>query len=535
MRTREAARVLGAVREGGREREGGRGRPGPAGFPRGAARRTAAWSLLLAVVCALCQLPTWIGRESPDTRSYLSYSLRVLGDSREEATARTVDYYCHSRAVASTRPRAADPRGLGRSSGYLRERTSCERDLAARVKRRTAEGNTAGMVAPFTGSRFAAIFEARPGYPYVLAPFIACFGVVWGLWAASVVLTVLGGVVVLLVLRAAGAPAPVALVGQGLYYALPSVLETMRPMAEGATLLCTGLVLLGCVRALRGRARSGAALVAAALAAQFWVKYSQGLLLAGCLAAAYAVLVARAALRDRAAVRDRVVRGRAVREREQGRERGPGRRRAPEGAGMLAVLLALAAVTAAGPHLLGWPGSSESMQELLTDHFNKPDVTDPWPLFVELSLHFWADWLRRGLMAPLMLFALGVSAWAVLRYDRRTGAVVIAAALAGVLNQAGHPDIVIGPRLIVLVWFLPLIGLPLLLQLLLDGRVPGFRPAPPPVPPAAPALPDGGDGAEPSAEPAPAGAEGAGSRGRPEGGPGRGAPAPAPALRRPAA
>ncbi|PLW72291.1 hypothetical protein C0036_13380, partial [Streptomyces sp. DJ] len=171
-----------------------------------------------------------------------------------------------------------------------------------------------------------------------------------------------------------------------------------------------------------------------------------------------------------------------------------GRRRAPEGAGMLAVLLVLAAATAAGPHLLGWPGSSESMQELLTDHFNKPDVTDPWPLFVELSLHFWADWLRRGLMAPLMLFALGVSAWAVLRYDRRIGTVVIAAALAGVLNQAGHPDIVIGPRLIVLVWFLPLIGLPLLLQLLLDGRVPGFRPAPPPVPPAAPALPDGGDG-----------------------------------------
>jgi hypothetical protein len=61
----------------------------------------------------------------------------------------------------------------------------------------------------------------------------------------------------------------------------------------------------------------------------------------------------------------------------------------------------------------------------------------------------------------------------VVRGRRRAfGAVVLAAAFTGILTQAGHPDINIwGGRLIVLAWLLPVLGVPLLLESLVGGRV----------------------------------------------------------------
>lgn len=49
---------------------------------------------------------------------------------------------------------------------------------------------------------------------------------------------------------------------------------------------------------------------------------------------------------------------------------------------------------------------------------------------------------------------------------------MLAAACTGVLTQAGHPDITIwGDRLIVPAWLLPVLGVPLLLEPVLRGRV----------------------------------------------------------------
>ena len=68
---------------------------------------------------------------------------------------------------------------------------------------------------PFMSPRFMRIFEVRPGYPLFLVPFITVFGVTWGLWIASVVVTVAGGVLAFLILRTLRASLPLALTGFG--------------------------------------------------------------------------------------------------------------------------------------------------------------------------------------------------------------------------------------------------------------------------------------------------------------------------------
>lgn len=74
------------------------------------------------------------------------------------------------------------------------------------VSKRLSAGQTAGHTVPFMPPRFMRIFEARPGYPVFLVPFITVLGVKWGLWTSSVLITVTGGVLAFLVLRTLRAP-----------------------------------------------------------------------------------------------------------------------------------------------------------------------------------------------------------------------------------------------------------------------------------------------------------------------------------------
>src|SRR5690606_7064165 len=104
--------------------------------------------------------------------------------------------------------------------------------------------------------------------------------------------------------------------------------------------------------------------------------------------------------------------------------------------------------------LLRYPSVSESVQDLLTDHFARPDRERPWAEFFQLQGNFWMEWLRRQLWEPLFVAAVAAG---VLGARRRPafGAFLVAAAVTGFLNQAGHPDISIwGERLITLAWLL---------------------------------------------------------------------------------
>ncbi|MFD5805351.1 hypothetical protein [Streptomyces sp. NPDC127020] len=406
------------------------------------------WVLVLAAVFAALQLANVTGRDTPDTKNYLAYTLSLSGEGKRGVATATIDYVCASRAERARRDQGVHVVRFHRPDPTDQVAAECREQEWGVLAPQLAAGRTGGHTLPYMPDRFMRIFEVRPGYPLFLMPFVAVFGVTWGLWAAGVVIACAGGVLAFLILRALSVPVPLALGGQALYYALPCGTTAMRPMTEGLLMALTLAAVWGCALMLRaGRTRAGLALVAGSLAALFTVKHSQSLFLGVCLAAAGALI----ALRRRRG-------GRSSRD-----------------------VLALAAVGLAGAvgtlvlaRLLHYPSVSDSVQDLLTDHFARPDRERPWPEFWQLQGNFWVEWLRRQAWQPLFVAALAAGAWGALRRGGAVGGFLVAAACTGILTQAGHPDINIwGERLIVLAWLLPVVGIPLLLEpVVRGGRVP---------------------------------------------------------------
>jgi hypothetical protein len=391
--------------------------------------------ILIAVVFAVLQLANLTSRDTPDTKNYLSYALSLRGETKQEAAARTIDYVCAGKASVARRNQAVDVLRFHRASPTRRVLAECRRDEWRGVSARLAAGRTAGHIVPFMPPRFMRIFEVRPGYPVLLVPFVTVLGVTWGLWAAGVAVTVAGGVLVFLVLRTLRTSTGAALTGQALFYVLPCGTTAMRPMTEGLMMAVTLAALWGCALVLEGRARAGIWLAGGSLAVLFTVKHSQALFLGLCLTAACAVLLAR-------------------RRRWDGPLRILG---AVAGCAVLATVLLAKA--------LHYPSESESVQDLLTAHYVRPDRAHPWPEFLHLEVAFWVEWLRRQFWEPLFLAAVLAAGWGALRRCPAFAVFLLAAAGTGVLNQAAHPDISVwGDRLIVLLWLLPAVGLPLLLD-----------------------------------------------------------------------
>ncbi|MDP9682126.1 hypothetical protein [Streptomyces griseoviridis] len=415
--------------------------------------RPRTWVLVLAAVFAVLQLANVTGRDTPDTKNYLSYALSLSGEGKRGAAAGAIEHYCASRAAAAKRAQSVHVIRFHRADPTARVTAGCREREWANVERRLRAGQTGGHTAPFMPERFMQIFEARPGYPVFLVPFVSLLGVTWGVWTASVLVAAAGGVLVFVVLRTLAVPVPLALTGQALYYVLPCGTTAMRPMTEGLLMALTLAAVWGCALALRGgregrrSVRRGYWLVGGALALLFTVKHSQALFLGVCLAAAGAAV---------ALVR---------------RRRGtPPGRAVPRLAGLG---LAAALLTSVLARLLHYPSESESLQDLLTGHFARPDRADPWPEFLQLQGNFWTEWSRRQLREPLFAAALAAGVWGALRRPA-FGAFLVAAGATGILTQAGHPDIGIwGERLIVLAWLLPVVGVPLLLEpVVRGGRVP---------------------------------------------------------------
>ncbi|WP_338485199.1 hypothetical protein VM636_18925 [Streptomyces sp. SCSIO 75703] len=410
--------------------------------------RPRTWVLVLAALFAVLQLANVTGRDTPDTRNYLSYALSLSGESKRGAASATIDYVCAGKASVARRDQSVDVVRFHRADPTRQVTDTCREREWRHVEPRLAAGQTAGHTAPYMSERFMRIFEVRPGYPAVLVPFIAAFGVTWGVWAASVAITVTGGVLVFLILRTLSVSVPLALAGQVLYYVLPSGTTAMRPMTEGLLMALTLAAVWGCALVLRaGRRRAGLLLVGGSLPALFAVKHSQALFLGLCLAAAAVLVSLRRRARGEAPDRDVLAVG------------------ALGAAGVLC--------TMALTRLLHYPSEMDSLQDLLTQHFALPDREHPWREFWQLQGNFWVEWLRRQAWQPLFVAALAAGAWGALRRGGTVGVFLVAAAFTGVLTQAGHPDITIwGERLIVLAWLLPVVGLPLLLEPVVHARVP---------------------------------------------------------------
>lgn len=407
--------------------------------------RPRTWVLVLAAVFALFQLAGVTGRDTPDSKNYVSYALSLGGASKREAAAATIDWACSGDASNARRNQSVDVSRFHGPDPTARVTKKCRDFEWGVVERRLASGQTGGHTVPFMPARFMRIFEVRPGYPVFLLPFVTVLGVTWGVWLASVVVAVAGGVLVFLILRTLSVSVPLALTGQALYYVLPCGTTAMRPMTEGLMLALTLAAVWGCALALTRQARAGAVLVGGSLLVLFTVKHSQSLFLGLCLAAAGTAV--------------------AVRRRRHGLA--PGR-------GVVAVT-AVGCCAALGTvllaRLLHYPSETESLQDLLTSHFSRPDRARPWPELLQLEGNFWLEWARRQLWQPLFAAALAAGAWGALRRPA-FGTFLLAAAFTGILTQAGHPDINIwGERLIVLAWLLPVVGVPLLLEPVVRRRL----------------------------------------------------------------
>ncbi|MCX3062317.1 hypothetical protein [Streptomyces beihaiensis] len=400
---------------------------------------------------AVGQLGNVALQATPDTLNYVTYAHRVLGESEAEATRAAGRYYCLSPAHhAVSRHRVGQTTFAGSAAGAG---TAAMRSCEAGVARQLAHSHSfeKAVVWPSATVRYQRIFSSRPGYPVLLAPFIALLGDVKGIWLFSVVVTAAAGAVVALGLRAVGAGPVAALAGQALYYALPIEVTSTRPMSEGVGMLALAVVLFGCLRFAGGRRRSGLAVVTAASAACFAIRYS----------------MAQEALLALALVLWATVRA-------SGGPRGAGAGRRPSGlsgltglTGLAVAVSGLAAVSMAASAVMGWPGLRDSVQDTLTMHYRTPDLPDPWPLFMRLELNFWWEWLKRQVAAPFLLPCLAVAVWGVLRSRGRArllGLLAGAVALTGLVNEAAHPLMAIGPRIMITVWFLPVYGIPLALE-----------------------------------------------------------------------
>jgi hypothetical protein len=393
------------------------------------------WPLLVGAVFSLTQLPSAPGIFYPDSTQYLARTYDLLGetpqDAREEAIQAFCDAYRHPRLIS----RGDGGDGARRADDCV-ERLRAQNGLAP--DNRYGPGITR-RGPPIVSERYEKIFSSRPAVAVLYAPGVAAFGARTGMWVTTLGWTVLGSVLIFLLLRVIGSSAGAAILGQILFLALPIRYWTMAPLAEGMTLALIALCLLGIAYTMTHRTRRGLILMTAGFGLGCFVKYSQFLLFALAVAgtAVVAILLAR-------------------------RHRRPTR---------ALLLVTAASVCFAVLHLavakaLNWPGGTETMQDLATQHFRQPDVADPVGRWMRTNAHFWAAWILEQLRAPLMILAWTAATWGIIRSRTPVGFAIIATLLAGIGNQIGHPNTSQADRLYLVAWLLTVCGLPLLIDAL---------------------------------------------------------------------
>lgn len=396
--------------------------------------RLLSWAPL---ACAFVFIAVQLGAASQhagynDGYRYGLHTLRLLGVPQQEAHAAALRMYCQRKANARERDRNLDPwRRYHESSTLTSDINSCVRSNPTRL-------------AP-TSPRYQAIFDSRPGFPLLAAPFVKVLGLNQGLLLASSLLGAAGGLAVFLLLRLAQAPRGPAVVGQLLYYALPTGFWASRTLSEGAMLLGTIAVLAGAGLLVQRRIGPGLTVTVLGQFVCFLVKYSQVPMLGiGLAAAAVGIWLFERESRHLGTV----LLGTSA-------------------LGALAAGLVL-------PRLLSWPGFEDSLQDTFTHHFQKgPDVADPLSRLVELNAVFWTQWLQEQAQQPLLLLATVVATAALWRWSRSFALIVSAAAATGIATEIAHPLWVEGDRLYVAVWLAAVFGLPLLWPLIRRGGEPG--------------------------------------------------------------
>jgi hypothetical protein len=387
------------------------------GFPgRRLPRSLAAWALLVSTlaVAVMAGEPSKL-RDTTwnDTYRYIITIERDLGHSDAQAQAIALDYYCTD--LARTTTAAADRAGA---------RANCRNYWAAQ-----------GGLAP-NNPRYNQIFQARPGYPLLAAPFVAAFGLGAGLAMLSALLTLAMGWGVVLLIRLAGGGPLAALAGMIACYTLPTWFWLQQFLTEAPALVLTIAVLIGAILVLRGRTRLGLAVSAAAYVCGFAVRYSTFSALAGSLVLMIGLLVWRTPERRN--------------------------RRTAVLAGFSALAFVVLTVI---PPLLNWPGFKASIEELLTTHYTTPTPDNLYGKWLSLNKRYWIATADNYALQPLMPALVLLGAFLLWRYQRELAALVTAAALTGLASAAVHPQTGQLDRLYLQVYLLAVCGLPMLADL----------------------------------------------------------------------
>lgn len=391
--------------------------------------------LLTVVVFVLLHVLAYPGtRFSNDSYRYARSAYVFLGVPYRKAQDKALRAYC------------ADTAAMLRRNRMLHQI-----DFRAPVRRHEFQDCLAQHADGLNPSnpRYEAIFHARPAYPLVAAPFVRLLGAKAGLTAVALGFTALGGLLVLVLLRALRAPPPVSWLGQCLYYVTPIGLWGSRPMTEGPVTALMVAMLLGAVWLHQGRRVAGTLLSVGAFALGFAVKYSSFALVGPCLVAASAMALILV---------------------PQARHKGT--------RCLLIVSLFESLAAFAMSRALRLPGLEDSLQDTFSLHWTYAEVADPWRRLLRLDANYWWQWLQGEALAPSLLFLLALGVWGAMSRSLPVALCLIAVGGTGLLTTAAHPVAMEGDRLYVQLWLIVVVGLPLLVERLrVSGSASGALPA----------------------------------------------------------
>jgi hypothetical protein len=269
--------------------------------------------------------------------------------------------------------------------------------------------------------RYVAIFTSRPGWPLLLAPGVGPLGLTRAVIYGSLLGAVLAALAVHLALRGLGGSLPASAAGGVAFSLLPTGVQADKLLPEGIVLAILVAGIYGAARLVRGSWWGMAWLVPAA-AALYAFKPANGGAFGVALVVAGLVLVAA------------------------------GRKgRLPALA-----LTGVGAVAVAGwlliSGLLGLPSLDETLQDMATRHFTRPDVPRPFRVLRDGNQLLWTTQVERWLGLPVPLALVLPAAVVVVLWLRRAGVVWVCVSLASIAIVVAHPLITQYDRLIVGVW-----------------------------------------------------------------------------------
>jgi hypothetical protein len=262
--------------------------------------------------------------------------------------------------------------------------------------------------ASWVPQKYRDIFETRPGYPLVAAPFVRVFGLWPGMVAATMLLALITAALAYLAVWLATGRRTAGVIASVLFFLLPSGYWMTRLLAEAGVAAGYFAVLIGAMLGWRGR-WSGLIVVLAALGWLFAFRSASGMAAAVALTGATLLaLVTRFA----------------------------NRRALAATAGLAAVAIAGWQIAAAVFHL---PGLTDSIQDFATSHWVRPLVPDPIGWLIDKNLEYWPIQGHLLLASPWYAVLFAFAAVVLALRLRQVAWLWILLGLTGLLLMVAHP------------------------------------------------------------------------------------------------